>query len=432
LEDADAVWREFVRTRKVAVGLKAFVRVVSVFRDCRDTRSQEILLEAMSKDLVLKMCQVKHLGGLAEHMYAFIVKTLLAAVDGSTSRMAMFELVNSISQSPESPVRLETKNILLLNTSHPDGHYLLDLTFNADFGTAQRLITLGSWDKHRQMARNAPDISQHGNFETFRNAKYMGTTFVFDSKWTVPLQGTFEFDYVSPNKLNPLLCRSIDRFSFEQLVDLTHSSACRIVDKITTIRLVAHQMIVTPDQVEMFLKVFPLWKTAWEEDHETPCQPRLEMFVILYNRCVRQHELLTPNCLYKPTLMHPAEVQALRQRLGWIHTFDPLNVDSQLSNLGNRHGPLDLSIYDSWTICKFLISLSLKEEGENLNDTKWSEYQAFADRGYCFTVPVTWVPDPPRIGDFTTTYYVKPADQRMQTRLNLAKTFLGWHETATL
>ena len=121
--------------------------------------------------------------------------------------MAMFELVNSVAQSPTSPVKLETRNILLLNGSHPDGHYLLDLSHKCDFGTAQRLITLGSWDKHRHIARKAPDISQHGNFETFRNTKHMGTNFIYDSTWTVPLQGTFEFDYVSPNKLNPLLYR---------------------------------------------------------------------------------------------------------------------------------------------------------------------------------------------------------------------------------
>lgn len=431
LEDATEVFKECQRTSKVAVGLTAFVRLVKLFEECQDMRSQEIMITAMSKDLVFKMCQVKHLGNMAPHLFPFIVKTLLAAVEEGASRMALFDLVSSASNRHDSPVCVQTKNILLFNAKHPDGHYFLNLANYSDAGVAQRLIILTCWEKRRSVARSMADVSQHGNYESIRNAKHMGINFAFQSDWSLPLEGTLELDYVSPEKLSPLEKKTLSEAAFTDFLDGIKNSTCRLMDKIHALNLIAHQIVVTPDQVKQVIEVFPAWNPTWAEEAQTLLAPRLEVFVTLYNRCLFQPELISTKVLYNPELLHLSEIVGIRERLGHIHTFHGLLVDDESANLGNRHGPLDLSVFDSWTVAKYIIQLAQKEPGDNVKEAKYSEFTkaGFEDRGYAFIIPATWFPNPPSIGDFTCTYYVKPEEQRPQTRLALAKSLLGWHST---
>merc|ERR1712187_288171 len=107
--------------------------------------------------------------------------------------------------------------------------------------------------------------------------------------------------------------------------------------------------------------------------------------------------------------------------------FDIMNLHEEFSNLGNRHGPLDMSTRDGWLIVRIMMLISSQENCTNFDDSTWSEVAAMLERGgYTFIIPATWTDDLPRVGEFTTTFISKPEEVKYNHRKELAKTLLGW------
>merc|ERR1719162_1648930 len=75
---------------------------------------------------------------------------------------------------------------------------------------------------------------------------------------------------------------------------------------------------------------------------------------------------------------------------------------------------------------KLLMNISFGESYPNFMDTVWSEKGALAARGYVFIIPASWVPDPPRLGEFTTTFKSLTEEVNYVKRMELAKTCLAW------
>merc|ERR1712113_940525 len=121
------------------------------------------------------------------------------------------------------------------------------------------------------------------------------------------------------------------------------------------------------------------------------------------------------------------EAEDIRRRQGWMHTFDVLGAHDPESNLGNRHGPLDLETFDAWTIVKLLVLFDQQEESPNLDNGYWSVQEDFYARGFTFILPAAWVEDgPPREGEFTTTFVSKTNEVNLLKRAEYAKSLLTW------
>jgi len=95
------------------------------------------------------------------------------------------------------------------------GHYVLDLSIEADVKAGKRLAQLNALEKNKNSAEHPTrDTSQNGDFENFRNAQFNGKPLLLSSLFFSdeerPPAGKLRFDYVSTNRPVPGIKASND------------------------------------------------------------------------------------------------------------------------------------------------------------------------------------------------------------------------------
>lgn len=367
-------------------------------------------------------------------MYLFIVATLLPAIEENTSRMVLFDLVESCRAhgmpALVKQVKKETRNQLHFNSQHPDGHYDLTLANKVDRAVAQHCIIISNWAKNRSLARGWPDLSEHGNHECLRHCFHQRHSFSFCSdEWQLPEEGRFEFDFVS-HRIRHELASVVDESTLNALKNSIIKSNCNFRSMIVVVRLVAHLVVLQPEQMKEIILLFPFWDTSRSTDHVNggyDFRPRADVYVTLYNRTLYNAQVVSPYLLYNKNVFHQQEMQEIQERLGHMHTFDIMNCHETISNLGNSFGPLDMHTYEGWLVTKLLLHISLPEPSTNFYYTQWSQRgSALSKQGYVFVIPSAWVPDPPRSGVFTTTFRSEQEEVLYLKRRDLATTYLDW------
>lgn len=426
-DDLRTVFCQFERKQKIRVDFGGFARLLRLYGSLPDEKSRLIALCAMSRDLVLKICHLRHLLQFSKELFVFVVMTLLPTVKEQTSRTVLFELIESCAARGTPQLALQAKaeahNLLYFNAMHPDGHYSLQLQNLVDRGTAQRCMVISNWVRHQTTAIGHPDLSEQGNGDCLRHTYLRRQRFAFDSvAWQLPDDGTFEFDVVLP-RMTLKADEALDDVAGRELVSTLLNSPCNYKDRLCALRLVAHRILLLPEGLSEMLQIFP---TRLSKYVVGEFDPRVEAFILLYNRTLYHSKVLCPQLLYNPELFQPAAVQKIRKRLGWIHTFDPINLHSDRSNLGTRHGPLDLSTHDGWLVTKAMIAISLTEAYLNFDNCFWSEKAALYERGYAFFMPKEWLPNPAHVGEFTCSWVSIPHEINYVKRREIAASLLGW------
>jgi len=449
MDDIGTVFVKFTRTQKVIVNFNGFSRLQSLYRTLPDERSKLMMISAMGSDLVFKLCQVRSFMRLSSDLFLFIVVTLLPAVEEQAwqhSRMLLFGLVDECrgkgTEQMVRQIKAETQSMLYFNARHADGRYVLNLSNKVDRGIAQRCIVISNWMKNKSITLNLLDLSENENQECLRNTKLGKNWFPFDSdKFQLPEDGMFSYDLVLPRlKLDE--AKITDPELLDRLRETLKESICNFRDKLRALRLIAHRLILRPEDLRDMIEVFPEWHPRYgrgnsakrksisvgeTKEFKYDFRPRAEAYILFYNRTVFHSEVVSPNILYNDEIFHRDEVKEIRSRLGYIHTFDVMNAHEKGSNLGNKHGPLDMTTYDGRATIKLLMAVSFTEPSPNFYFTEWSEKAEFAARGYAFIIPATWVTEGiPHKGEFLTTFQSHNEEVNYEKRQEIAKNHLGW------
>merc|ERR550514_171235 len=97
------------------------------------------------------------------------------------------------------------------------------------------------------------------------------------------------------------------------------------------------------------------------------------LFVLLFNRVADRATLISNRVLYKKEVFNRGEVKELQSRLGRLNTLDLMNIcQTSPSNLSNRFA-MKLDEHEGHTMCKVLIRLAAREDGENFKKSWYSE-----------------------------------------------------------
>lgn len=435
-DDVKSVFRKFESRQKIKVGFDGFARLLRLYLSLPDERSHMVMLLAMSRDLVLKPCQLRFLGQATPLLFDFIVVTLMSCILTPIPRQVILEIIDQTTPGSAKlhmtgialarRIKGEVSSLLSFNAMHSDGHYDLNLDNLADRGTAQRCMVISNWVRNQCAAQGRVDLSEHGNGDCLRHTTISRTKFVFDSTlWQLPDEGQFVFDLVLPRL--PLNADDVlDSDEVQMIKQVILQSQCNFLHKCQALRLIAHRIMLRPMDLVEIIKCFPLCLPEYRAASKDGFRPRVEAFVILYNRTLYHASVVSPHVLFNPTIFHREEAQEIRSRLGWLHTFDLVNLHLKTSNLGNRHGPFDMSQYEGWILVKLLIQISFQEQGINFYDCIWTPKANMYERGYAFCIPKDWVPNPPHYGDFTGTFQSKPEEVNYTKRREMAASFLGW------
>lgn len=432
-DDVAKVFQKFSKTQKLKVGLKGLARIVELYKSLKDVRSKTLMIESMRRDLSFNFCQVKHLAAMDGELRLNILRRLLPETTEPSLRNILYDLVvwstKGWSQELVENIRKEFKSLVFLNPEHTDGHYELNLEVNADRGCAQRCLVLARWAKVCRESMGLPDISEYGNYECLWHTRLSEKKFKLSSdNFQLPGSGVLSFDFVAPR----LMLGKQEPTTDEELAGIEQvvkTSTCNVGDKLNALRLVAHLIVLRPMQLRQALEWFDRWPPKSEKTGQggKTLKPRAELYILLYNRTTCHADVVSPFLLYNPDILHRDEVLEIRARLGWMHTFDLLGAHDPNTNLGNRHGPIDLGTFDGWTIVMLLVAIDQQEDSPNFDNGWWSEQAAFYERGFTFILPAAWVSEgPPHVGEFYTTFVSKEAEIKWEKRKDLARRYLNW------
>jgi len=432
-EDCSKHLETMKKFSKQQASLIRFVALSNMYSSLVIADERRIMILAMSHDLIFKECHVKWFIKQSHDMVPFIVRNLYATLEPEEA----MKLVDLVPIAYRAVVRKQTKNAFFFNPLNPTDRYALDLTSPSDRSVAERILTINTWEKQMAMKKDLVDKSEHGTFDCLRNCKLNKLEFIFDSKFRIPPDGMWYFDYVTLVPIGKDK-KATDDDLLVRLMERMASSPSKDEVKILALRAISHFFNLTRFQIERMTSYFKadcdrLTATVYMDF-------RVEVFILTYGGSINRREMMMipktncnqKNCklgglLYNPKIFTATQTSQIRTRLGRMNTFDPLHVCCKNANGGN-HFTLNLTVYEHRQIAKFLIILAAVEDGENMLNTNWSEC-GFSNRegGGVFMVPATWLPEPPDIGTFYVTYVSeKPEYILLKKREELAIKLLGW------
>eukprot|EP00397_Hematodinium_sp_SG-2012_P004257 GEMP01004268.1.p1 GENE.GEMP01004268.1~~GEMP01004268.1.p1 ORF type:complete len:1212 (+),score=221.92 GEMP01004268.1:127-3762(+) len=425
VDNVDAVFRTHERKNRMHVDFSTFDRIWRTWISICSTSEQQMLLHAMSKDLSFKLCQVKRLAMSSCHSYDIVMDSLLPTLSNSAvlissqfSRRLVFDAERTGAQSSfQACVRW-------FNPLHCDGHYRLETCADRD-AVWERLRILSTWMQLRAVRLALVDVSQHGNYESIRNLRSLGRDVTYTRSWVAPVEGLLECDFFSIIKLDkaiPVVKNSVLK-DFKKL--LQAAELIRLEDKLHVLGMVAHHFTVSPKQLPWLIELFPMVPIKDAVDlSDVPLSflPRVNLFTLLFNRCHKVPEIISPSVLYNLEYFAPIELTEIRRRLGKLRTFDARFFSrSPETNLV----VCNFDLYEERRIALFIFLLAAQEPGENMTGCSYVEDEIFGTE-IVFVVPASWLTQMPSVGTFRVRYRVDEKSVNLTQRLNLAKQILGW------
>eukprot|EP00746_Dinoflagellata_sp_MGD_P083267 gnl/MRDRNA2_/MRDRNA2_33167_c0_seq1.p1 gnl/MRDRNA2_/MRDRNA2_33167_c0~~gnl/MRDRNA2_/MRDRNA2_33167_c0_seq1.p1 ORF type:complete len:1298 (+),score=198.26 gnl/MRDRNA2_/MRDRNA2_33167_c0_seq1:115-4008(+) len=452
-QDKDAAVRAWYRSHRIPISMGRFVTLYSMFEGLTDARQKALLISAMRDQLLLKFCHLKKLMSGCPELAEFTVRQLFPAVE-KMDRMVLFDIL----KQPDAARRLrkEARTQFFFNPHNPTDSYELDVANPSDRAVGERLYIINVYEAALILEGDIPDTSQWGNGEGARNVRWNRHQEIKKfSKFSIPFEGQLKLDYVSPIAASKKV-KNITDDVVESLIEALGESECCHDDKVKVVRGVSHCIVLAPEQVSRICDFCPNPALYTRDTKKTAAQklqavksritamkmlgmklktsafqlsggnPRQDMFVTLFNRCNRVPGLVTAICLYDQKLFTHNCAHLLRERLGYLRTWDVLGCCNPDVNLGNRY-VLNLKKHEHWVAAKLLVEIATHEPGENLTSCQWSERGFLAEQGYDFLVPAEWTRDLPQVGTFSVTYRSEnPSCIRLPEREWCGVCFCGW------
>lgn len=153
-------------------------------------------------------------------------------------------------------------------------------------------------------------------------------------------------------------------------------------------------------------------------------EARIEMAVMLFGCCGQRKEVCSPHILYNRELFSKRDARTIWSRLGRLNTFDIYNCCQRNPSNGGNTVTLNVQIWEENQLCRVLVLLAAKEEGENMLDTRYSEASwATGD----FIIPATWLQQVPFQGVVSLRYVSEKEEYMLhEFRRGLGVEYLNW------
>lgn len=456
--------KNWLRQVRISITMGRFVTLYCMFACLDNAKQRQLLVAAVSEQLLLKQCHLKALMAKCPDIMEFVARKLVSTVL-DMDRSAIFDLLKN--KDAARRLRGQAKNQFFFNGENPTDHYELDLANPSDRGIAEKLFVTNLFERLTQIEIDAPDVSQWGNQEGCRNVSHRFFPYTIKSfvGFSLPFDELLKMDYSSPARPS-LNARTLPDSCVEEMVKAIEESESSWEDRVRALRLFSHRMVLSPQQVRAFLDSFPnvnvpkpAPKAKAEAGRPSLSQRlsnakrklslmsklgllkqvksafgliienyRMEAFICLWPRCPNQPGLCNLGGIYNEKVFSHRCCKEFRTRLGRARTFDAIDCCNPKANppSGNRHEMI-LTVHEDWLIARFLVILAAKEDGENMLKSYWSERGFLAAQGMDFIVPEYWLRELPREGTFACTYVSELPEYKLpDARRRLAERFFGW------
>mmetsp|Transcript_69167 Transcript_69167/g.174686 ORF Transcript_69167/g.174686 Transcript_69167/m.174686 type:complete len:1404 (-) Transcript_69167:67-4278(-) len=397
--------RRYYREVRFQPGFKKVIPLMSEYKELAGDRiGLQVFVSALSKDFNLTLAHLDHMGeSIPEMVNEVICKLQPCAPEDMASKFLASKFFAKLEALLGTYRRLQ--QFLDFNGSNPTGHYKLELSNNAHYAVAERLLLLDRWEAAVDHMCERKDVSQRGNGSHLRNPLYqghgLGEQYSSVAEWKLPEDGIFEVDFVS-NQRPPKGSEVLSDELWEMILVVVNNSSCTNEDRIAALRAISHQFWITSSHMRAMIGYFKS-----EED-------RANVFIIFYLRIVDLHN----SKMFRVRFESAEEIKRLQERLGyasWFPFFQPENARFEL----------DLSVNDQRLCAAMFIQLAIKEKfPHNLHDYGYRRADGTEDP-MPLGVPKSWGNEAviPKEGKFRARYMCAPEYRNFAHRKDIAATY---------
>jgi len=353
---------EYVETKKIAMSKTVFhSESISGLQDTLQSLGpvpRLRVLQALSSQYTFETTQLSQIVDLFEFGEATIeaVAVLFGrCVDQKNVQAACEEIFEKKGMGEKAMTKLAAVlgPLFSFNRENACGHYRLDMASTHAHTVLRQLVTISVHHAQERCAAGLFDLSQHGNYECFRNETMDNGPIEIDSedvsaKWvqlgtSFPIlhkhKGILEFDFVPSTRPGG----EVETIS-EKVME-------KLYKKVRKLRK-------EPEQLARFLRweaaehYFAVKQVANLIDVAMTDEMRQEMLMIVWNRIVDEENIM------QGLVVHlKEELQAtLRRHIGPLKLFNPLRPIRQYT--------LNLAMRDERLVARFLLELAAKEYPE--------------------------------------------------------------------
>eukprot|EP00929_Paragymnodinium_shiwhaense_P006920 TRINITY_DN110874_c0_g1_i1.p1 TRINITY_DN110874_c0_g1~~TRINITY_DN110874_c0_g1_i1.p1 ORF type:complete len:1395 (+),score=337.86 TRINITY_DN110874_c0_g1_i1:258-4442(+) len=493
--------------RRIPVTFAKWLPIIGMYERCETSEERSTFVRAVGQTLSLKPSFLTNIMkmNISNRQLTDIAKSLYGNLDDQNSKMLFFDIMQNKELAKD--FRRQARARIDFNVDNPTQCYSLDLSLPLDRSVADQLHVINSYERARAKAAQEVDVSEFGNHEGARNLYIDSSSFqsFAESGFESLTSGFMTLDYVSPANMAPtsVKTKASTEILVNDLMSSIETSNCAVPDKVLILRCISQHLVLTVEQVHRILKLFPnpSVRTTAEErwkfvrrlmkarvldckgSHSSAFQteirnPRLEVFICLFNRCKDWPLLCSMECLNNWLMFSLEDAEEIRRRLGTARSFDALDCcrpwrlsgpseasrspspktpemkkwgecdrkallvelrkalqegmdekDAYEMEPGRRYR-LNLEKHEDRAVLQLLCNLTNKEEGEGIVRGAWLEREETGGSSN-FSLPPEWASGPPQEGMVALTY-MSEAEQNISLtgRRALAERFCGWPKTA--
>lgn len=396
---------------RLQLGFKKARPLLAQWQSCEGLHGEQLaILEALSKDFVLRLPYLEHLCR-SRSLIGDILGRLLPCLVGG--RPALF-MGQRLSPTLTDYARMlhQANSFLTFNVENPTGQHRLDLSNAADSAILERVGLLDAWETATRARLGRTDTSQLGDGSHVRNATFQERPLPANlAEWNMPEAGRLELDYASSRR-PPAGAKALDDATWEDILAALSRQAtasehiplrmeCLVVDsRLQALRAISHEIAVTSGQLRRLLDVLPTEAA------------RADAVVTMFTRVTDMEN----EVLFRSRLGGHAELQRVRHRLGHANYFPFLHPERSAVSL-------DLTRSDERLAASLLVTLAFKENAANLRNCSYVRADGSVD-AMVAGAPKSWeaAAKVPKEGVFHASYACAPSERKVVERAKLFET----------
>ena len=385
-------------------------RLISgVVNRIRSVEQKQLLIQAIANFVVFD-CEISKIVETSGHCHKITELILEKLLPKSRDPLPTIASFRPLFTRLKYPFRFQSlqgranhsRAYAFFNPENPSGSYRLNLADPCHRIAAVAAIHYAKIENDR--------FKDFTNFPVLRNSKLNGSAFEIMPGWNPSDSGTWEFDYVSPRRIEtnqPI--QPLEAQSWHTLVQemaLIHSDH-GADECLYQLRKESHRILITCAQLVDLLLRFANMRDL-----------QLDIAVTLIRRLSDYYnvrEMLFRDRLGLPATFDASSSAQLERRVGKLALFNPLKLENTTSEC-------DFGTAEGRVIAKTILTLLAKEKGSRLVNSRVGSTTETMTSG---DPPKSWQSCLPNSGFWFSTYVVDEKSINMKLRKDLAVRLCG-------
>eukprot|EP00397_Hematodinium_sp_SG-2012_P001916 GEMP01001921.1.p1 GENE.GEMP01001921.1~~GEMP01001921.1.p1 ORF type:complete len:1389 (+),score=257.79 GEMP01001921.1:190-4356(+) len=321
-----------------------FSRFFRSLGKCKHSWDLSAMFNALAMDYKLNSSQVRFLASKSADPIDIMRRFLTQISDPRNGLDILSKLAKEPRKSSYVPGK-QRYSMKYFCGQNPTGHYILDLAIPLEFIMGEQLRLINAWEIENAKMAGIRDMSQHGNYQLYRNEKYQLDPHQVTHDWEQPDYGVWEFDF-----------SWIRRPSTTEAVPMSNPTFEKFCKKFRSYKILDWELVLVLKMVSAHIYV-----NCWQLRQLLECvedRVRSSVFTIMFFR----------NCEYQRAQTYffdgaPRNHEIpgvfdqrldIEARIGCIHMVDPIGINKSRFRL-------NLSRYEERVVCTLLMTTSAKE-----------------------------------------------------------------------